>query len=71
MYYTVRFTVRVRNSRRQFKAFIRPEYAPNTSSHATRFGSLKEAESEADKVAEYYSEAGHTVIVTDFFKVER
>jgi hypothetical protein len=69
MHYTVRLHVRVRNSRRSFRSFIRAEYAPNTSSHADKFDSLESAENAADKIAEHYTAAGHTVLSTDFFKV--
>lgn len=70
MHYTLRITLRVRGTRRILKTFIRPEYAHNISSHATRFDTLEAAEAAADMHAERTRENGHTFISADFFKVE-
>ena len=70
MAYTVRYTIRVRGTRRILKSFIRSEYALNTSSHADRFNSIDAAEHAADTMAERASGAGHTYIGADFFRVE-
>lgn len=70
MYYTVRFIIQVRGTRRILKSFIRAEYALNTSSHATQFDSMDAAERAADKQKEYAEENGHTFIGADFYTVK-
>jgi hypothetical protein len=69
--YTVRHTVRVAGTKRTFKAFVRAEYALNTSSHADAFDTMDKAERAADDVADRYRAAGHTVLVTDIFDRSR
>ena len=68
-YTVVRLRIQVRNSRRQIREFIRPEYATNTSSHAERFDTIDAAENAADRVKDHYEGAGHTYIGADFFEV--
>lgn len=69
--YTVRLTFKVNGTRRTFRTFIRPEYAINTSSHATRYETMEEAERAADIVVENAVASGRsTFIGADFFKVE-
>jgi hypothetical protein len=68
--FTVRLIIKVRGTKRIIKEFIRAEYALNTSSHADRFYSIDEAEMAADKLAEIFTAAGHTIIGTDIFKVQ-
>jgi hypothetical protein len=69
MPYTLRITLQVRGTRRILRTFIRPEFAHNTSSHATRFATLEEAETAADMHAERAREKGHTFIGADFYLV--
>jgi hypothetical protein len=69
MKYTVRIELRVRNTKRTIRQFIRPEYAHNTSSHATKFDTMEDAQAVADRVSDYYRNAGHTVIGEDYIQV--
>lgn len=69
MAYTIRLIVKVRDSRRIIKPFLRPEHATNTSSHATRFDTVEAADVAADIAAEHFRAAGHTVIGSDTFEV--
>lgn len=66
--YTVRITIQVRNSKRLIREFLRPEFALNTSSHATAFDSVEQAENAADIAAENFRGNGHTYIGMDIFK---
>lgn len=70
MHYTVRLTFKVNGTRRILKTFIRPEYAVNTSSHATTYDTVEAAENAADALREEMLAAGRvTYIGADFFKV--
>lgn len=60
--YTVRLDIQIRNSRRKIREFIRPENAINTSSHATGYATIEEAESAAETVRRYFEENGHTYL---------
>jgi hypothetical protein len=69
--YTVKITIRIRGTKRLLRSFIRPEYALNTSSHATVFDSIQDAETVADKQAEIARANGHTFIGVDFYEVKK
>ncbi len=67
MTYTIRVTLRVRGTQRIIREFLRPEYAGNTSSHATRFETVQAADDAADIASDNWRAAGHTVIGTDIY----
>jgi hypothetical protein len=57
-HYTIRLTFRVIGTRRTLKTFIRPEYALNTSSDATHYATVDEADAAADAVVEQMIASG-------------
>jgi len=70
-YYTVKLRFELAGKRRKINEFIRPEYATNTSSHATRYDTIDEAEKAADLVSGLMLASGRLVYLgADFYKVK-
>ena len=71
MYYTIRLSFQVVGTRRIIRTFIRPEYATNTSSHATRFDSMDAADAAADVLIPQMEATGRARFIgSDIFKIE-